>query len=47
MKNALKSFLYVANKYNWIKIDCSDKDLGIKTREDISKKILENVKKKL
>jgi dTMP kinase len=47
MKKALESFLYVAEKYNWIKIDCTDKEIGIKTRDEISKIIIENVKKML
>jgi dTMP kinase len=44
LKKALEAFLYVANKYNWIKIDCSDKKEWIRTREEISKEILEKVK---
>lgn len=47
MKKALESFLYVANKFDWLKIDCSDKEIGIRKREDISKEILEKVKLKL
>lgn len=44
MKKALNAFLYVADKYNWIKIDCSDGKKWIRTREDISIEILEKVK---
>lgn len=44
MKEALEAFLYVAYKYDWIKIDCSDKKGWIRTREDISQEILEKVK---
>ncbi len=46
MKKALESFLYVADKYNWIKIDCTDKEIGIKTREEISKIIFDKIKEK-
>lgn len=46
MKKASESFLYVAKKYDWITIDCSDKDKGIRTREDISLEILKEVKEK-
>lgn len=43
IKKASQSFLYVAKKYNWITIDCSDGNNGIKTREDISKEIFAKV----
>jgi len=46
MKKASEAFLYVAKKYDWIEIDCSNKDKGIRTREDISIEILKEVKKK-
>lgn len=44
MKKALASFLYVSEKYGWIKIDCSDKKGWIRTREDISREISEKIK---
>jgi len=43
MKKASDAFKYVANKYNWIQIDCSDGNNNIKTREDISKNILDKI----
>ncbi len=46
MKKASESFKYVADKYKWITIDCSDKQeqAGIRTREDISEEIYNKVK---
>ncbi len=44
MKKALEAFLYVADKYSWIKINCSDNNNWVRTREEISKEILEKVK---
>jgi dTMP kinase len=47
MKKALSAFLYVADKYSWIKIDCSDNNNWIRNREDISKEILEKIKNQI
>jgi dTMP kinase len=46
MKKALNSFLYVAEKYNWIKINCSNGNDWIKTREEISLEIFNKIKEK-
>jgi dTMP kinase len=43
MKKASESFLYVAKKYDWIKIDCSSQEKNIKTRNEISVNILKKV----
>jgi dTMP kinase len=48
MKKAALAFKYVAEKYNWIKIDCSaNNELGIKTREEIANEILNKIQEKL
>ncbi len=47
MKKASESFKYVANKYKWITIDCSNKEDGIRTREDISKEVYNKVEELL
>jgi len=47
MKKASESFKYVAEKYNWITIDCSNKEDGIRTRKDISEEIYTKVKELL
>jgi len=44
MKKSHDAFIYVAEKYNWIKIDCSDGNGYIRTRQDISEEILEKTK---
>ena len=46
MKKASESFKYVADKYKWITIDCSDKqeNAGIRTREEISEDIYNKIK---
>lgn len=46
MRNALNAFKYVADKYNWIQIDCSDGNDWIKSREDINNLIFEEIKKR-
>lgn len=40
LKDTNKAFMYVAKKYKWKIIDCSDKKGWIRTRESISKDIL-------
>jgi len=44
MKKASESFKYVADKYKWITIDCSNKELGIRAREEISQEIYNKIK---
>ena len=43
MKKASEAFLYVAEKYNRIKIDCA-KNGEMRTREEIGEEIYENIK---
>ncbi len=47
MKKSSEAFLYVAKKYNWITIDCSDKQKTIKTKEEISSIVLDKVLKNI
>jgi dTMP kinase len=49
MKKAALAFKYVAEKYNWIQVDCCDNntEMGIKTRDNISNEILNKVKERL
>ena len=45
MRKASEAFKYVATKYDWIQIDCSDGKGWIKPKEQISKEILDNLEK--
>ena len=42
MKHASEAFLYVAEKYGWIKVECAQ-NWNLRTREDIAKELHEKI----
>ena len=44
LQDAFDSFLYVADKYDWVKIDCLNKEQQMRSRESINKDIFRIIK---
>lgn len=45
LKDSIEAAEYVAKKYDWLRVDCSDNQLGIASREDIHKKVVQSLEK--
>lgn len=43
LMDAQEAFIYVAQKYNWVIVNCLDKNWQMRTREDIAEQILKEV----
>ena len=45
MKDSIEAAEYVAKKYGWLRVDCSDNGSEIASRESIHQKVIQTLEK--